>query len=253
MRGLVLVGDIHGEYRTLIWNITNRYKITNSDVVILGDFGVGFDKSLDSDYKRSEKKLIESDLMIYALRGNHDDPQYFTDEEKYSYPRLRFMEDYKVYTLGNNKTILPIGGANSIDIEDRLKNNQKFASMGSDKRCWWEGEDVTRIDLSTLPIRVNLILSHCAPLTFEPLISKPEMCPTYQYEKILETRKYLDTILNYTRADGWFYGHYHNHYSGFYSGIQWRCLDIMEFFQVPDKEIDNPQGEDKDEDKENKE
>ena len=97
MRGLVLVGDIHGEYRTLIWNITNRYKITNSDIVILGDFGVGFDKSLDGDYKRSEKKLIESDLMIYALRGNHDDPLYFTDEEKYSYPRLRFMEDYKVY------------------------------------------------------------------------------------------------------------------------------------------------------------
>lgn len=242
-RNLVLVGDIHGEYRTLVWKITNQYQMKDTDIVVLGDFGVGFDNTMTHNYKWSEKKLEDSGNMIYTLRGNHDDPLYFTDESKYSYPRLIFMEDYKLYTLGDDRVILPIGGANSIDIEDRLKNNQKWASMGSDRRCWWEDEDVKRVDPETLPLKVDIILSHESPLVFDPIPSRPDICPVYQYEKILSTRKYLSTIIDKTNTDNWFFGHYHTHLSGTYGKVLWRCLDIMEFYQAPEKKNNNPQGE----------
>ena len=243
-RKLILVGDIHGEYRTLIWKALTQYKITNADIVVLGDFGIGFDKSMSGDYAWSERRLEKADCVIYALRGNHDDPSYFTNMDKYSYPRLKFMEDYKTYTLGEDRVVLPIGGANSIDIEDRQKTNLKWEREKIDKKCWWPDEDVKRVDPSILPLKVDLILSHESPLVFDPIPSRPKLCPTYQYEKILETRRYLNTILDNVKTDSWFFGHYHTHLSGTYNEILWRGLDIMEFYTAPDKKNKNPQGED---------
>ena len=243
-RNLVLVGDIHGEYRTLIWKALTQKKIVGADIVVLGDFGVGFDNSLAGDYAWSERRLEKADCIVWALRGNHDDPSYFTPENPSPYPRLKFMEDYKTYTLGGDREVLIIGGANSVDIEDRQRMNKEYEEKGLKKRCWWEGEDVKRIDPDKLPLKVDIILSHESPLIFDPTPSRPESCPLYQYEKILATRKYLSGILDKVRTDSWFFGHYHKPLSGSYNGTLWRGLDIMELYQAPEKKNHNPQGED---------
>ena len=42
MRDLYFCGDIHGEFRTLVWTALEKYRIKNSDIIVLGDFGMGF-------------------------------------------------------------------------------------------------------------------------------------------------------------------------------------------------------------------
>ena len=52
------------------------------------------------------------------------------------------MEDHKIYNISGRK-IYTIGGANSTDIEDRLKDNE----VRKRKRklpCWWENEVIEK-------------------------------------------------------------------------------------------------------------
>lgn len=247
-RRLFFCGDIHGELSTLVWEITNKYEITNADVIILGDFGVGFDNGMDNLYTENAKKLEKADVTIWSIRGNHDDPKYFEDS-KYSYPRLKFIKDYEILNL-DGYTILPIGGAHSVDITYRLEENAKLERKGSEKRVWWEGESVKKIELSKLPTKVDIIISHTAPLTFDPIATRWSECPEGQYERILEERRYLDQVLNNVTTSYWYYGHYHESYSGYYSNVSWRCLNINELFEAKEKIERNPQGEIKDKDKE---
>lgn len=232
LRDLYFVGDVHGKYRELIFRATQKYKIEHADIIVLGDFGVGFNKKeyTIQEYNRSLKKLEKHDLCIHVLRGNHDNPEYFKDPLPLDFPRLHFLEDHKVYEICDRK-IYVVGGANSTDIVDRVKDKD-----------WWEGEDIIRVPESSLPRRVDIIATHTAPLTFEPVIMKFDETPVWQYEKILEERKYLGEILGNVKTDFWFYGHYHHYYSGTYNEVMYRCLPELEFFLAPEPKNNNPQG-----------
>ena len=245
MNDLYFCGDIHGDYKEFIWAITRRFGIRNSAVVVVGDFGVGFDNTMNDLYSWSSKRLEDTNNTIYVLRGNHDDPEYFKSEDKYSFPRLRFLEDHKVYTIAG-RTIYIIGGANSTDITYRLELNQKLAARGKDRRVWWEGEDLIK-KYDDLPTKVDIIATHTAPLSFAPVIKKYEETPLWQYQKILEERKYLDHVLTEVNAKYWIYGHYHSSYSGSFGNLLYRGLGIMEFYECPPIEDENPQGEIKEE------
>ena len=236
MRDLYFCGDIHGKFRELIFKATQKYKIEHSDIIVLGDFGVGFHKQeyYVQEYNRVLKKLEKYDLNIHVLRGNHDDPSYFTDKPKLDFPRLHFLVDHKVYEICGRKLYI-VGGANSTDIV-----------CGDFKRTegvdWWRDEDIKRIPVSDLPNKVDIILSHSAPISFEPVVKRFEETPLYQYEKILEERKYLSEILKNVVADYWFYGHYHHYYSGSYGELLYRCLPELEFYLAPEPKNHNPQG-----------
>lgn len=238
-RNLILCGDIHGEFKKLIWTAIERYKLKNADIVVLGDFGVGFDNKIQADYEEVEKRLEKNDLVVYALRGNHDDPSWFDGTKDYE--RLKFLKDYEIITLGDDLDILPIGGGNSVDVEWRMKENERLKAKN--KACWWEDEDVVKKDLSEIPKRVDLIISHEAPLLFEPIPMRMADCPLWQYDKILKTREYLKDIAIGVNCNYWFYGHYHKSMSGDFEETRWRCLGEMEFYQVPEKKQTNPQGE----------
>lgn len=241
-RDLYFCGDIHGDWKEFIWKALRQYQIREADIGILGDFGIGFDKTMPDLYRWAEKRLEAADVTVYVIRGNHDDPSYFTDTEKYSYPRLRFLEDHKVYEICGRK-IYTIGGACSNDIGWRLAMNETLASKGKDRRVWWPGEDVIQ-KRNDLPDKVDIIISHTAPLAFLPVIRKFPETPEWQYDKILEERRYLDYALKEINADYWYYGHFHDHYSGSYGDLLYRGLGIMEFIEAGDIINNNPQGED---------
>ena len=82
-----------------------------------------------------------------------------------------------------------------------------------------------------MPGRVDIIISHEAPLTFEPIISRYDETPEEQYKKILEGRKFLELVLKEVRCDRWYYGHYHHHYSGSYGEVLYKGLGIEEFYE----------------------
>ena len=229
-KDLYLVGDVHGKYRELVWKITGRYDIHDADVLVLGDFGVGFDQNLKREYPWSERRLKRNNVTIWAMRGNHDDPKYFTEEPIYNFPNLKFLVDWKRYKFGENREILVIGGACSIDKEYRIENID-----------WWEGEDVTRVP--DLPGKADIIISHEAPITFDPMPTRPDGLGKDQYGNILRSREYLQEVLESARPDYWFYGHYHKSYSGSWNSTVYRCLAELEFWQVQGGPISHsPQG-----------
>lgn len=242
-KDLILVGDVHGQYRELIYRLTKRYKIENAEVLVLGDFGIGFHKPgfMEDEYNWSKEKLEESDININVLRGNHDDPAYFKEPKPLDFERLHFLEDHKVYNLAG-RDVYVVGGANSVDIvyTDSLTGKEKRREEGVD---WWKDEDIVRINKNNLPIKVDIIATHTAPLSFDPITERLDQTPVEQYEKILEERRYLDEVLKNVNTDYWYYGHFHKTFSGSYGKILYKCLTPLEFYTAPEHKESNPQGE----------
>ena len=229
---LLICGDIHGKLRELVWKLKEQYNLSNTNVIIAGDFGVGFGgpNSMDVLYEKVFKKLEDSNITIYAVRGNHDDPSWFTGERDYE--RLKFLKDYETINI-NNLDILPIGGAISLDKDWRIKENEKEERKGSNKKYWWPDEDITRLDdISILPKKVDIIVSHEAPKMFQPIILRGNSQTLDSYENVLSDRKYLDTIAEQVNARYWFFGHYHNHYSGSIGQMMYRGLSELELYDV---------------------
>ena len=221
-RDTYFVGDIHGEFRTLIWKATEQYKLKDVDLIVLGDFGVGFDGTLKKDYQRASEKMEKYGIQVYTIRGNHDDPAYFEEDKqeelKELYPRITFIPDHKIFEV-NGKTIYPIGGGGSTDIIHRTPG-----------KSWWEGEYIKEIPIKDLPGKVDIIISHEAPLSFEPILTRFPETPEEQFLKIQEGRQYLDKVLREVTCSEWYYGHYHNYYSGSYGDVMYRGLGILEFY-----------------------
>lgn len=234
MRQLIFVGDIHGDLRELVWNLTIRRKITEADIIVAGDFGVGFsgkDREMDYLYSRVNKRLEKYDLVIYVVRGNHDNPSFFDGNHNF-YPRLVFLEDYKPIELCE-KIILPIGGGISIDQEIRKQKNLEYERFGSKKRLYWSNEDVRRVNIKELPKRVDIIVTHESPISFEPIIVKQDLgIETSLWNRILDSRRYLDTIKDNVNFKYWIHGHYHKSTSGSWNNAIYRGLDIKELFEI---------------------
>lgn len=238
-RMLIFSGDVHGLISGLVFRICDEMKLENTDCVVCGDFGIGFDNSWNNLYSKIEKKLKKHNNHIWVVRGNHDNPEYFVDESKYSKEYVTFMKDYKIYTIAG-VTILPIGGATSTD--------QKYRTEGKN---WWPDEKIKEVEIKTLPTKVDVIVSHQCPEIFDPIHTRFDDEDEDLYNSILSERKYLNNIAFNVIADYWYYGHHHEHYRGEYKGITWTCLGIddklkPEIVEYRPKDNPNPQGEEKD-------
>ena len=237
-RQLWICGDIHGELSNLVWKASRQLKIRNADILVVGDFGAGFGrpKSTDVAYAKVCAELNEKDICLYTIRGNHDDPAFF--DSSHDYERLHFLPDHHAIELCGKK-IYPIGGAVSTDIDlidplmrkSRRMQNNSLIRFGSSKRIWWPDEAPSKAP-ENLPETVDIIVSHEAPLSFEPPLMRETHVHDDTRQKVVESRRYLDFVLNTVRPSRWFYGHYHKHYEGHFQGTHYLCLDIAEMTQV---------------------
>lgn len=236
MRKLLVCGDIHGELRTLVWTLTEKLKYKDADVIVLGDFGVGFGKrqGLENSYFRVKKKLEKSNIKIWAIRGNHDDPDYFKGE--FVFPHLELLPDHVPVEI-NGFSVYPIGGGVSEDRDWRFKVNDKFKHFESSRRIWWEGEKIEKKYIPDLPIKVDIIVSHQAPISFKPICERSEKYSTELWNDILGERNYLEYVLREIRSGYWFYGHYHESFNGEDGETIYRGLGIMEVIEVEKREL----------------
>ena len=234
-RDLIFVGDIHGCFENIVWQITKRYQIKNADVVFCGDFGVGFgtQQGMTDLYNHVHPRLEEADIKLWALRGNHDDPSYF--DGGHNYPRLVFLQDHLPITLGNGWVVYPIGGAVSIDKLSRIDENKKYERYGSSKRIWWPGERIIK-KFTGLPSKVDIIATHEAPMGFEPIVINKGGLSGEIIDSIQAERDYLSWLLKEIKCKRWFHGHYHVSSSGEYLGVMYRGLGIDEIFMMPPKQ-----------------
>ncbi|PBC73856.1 metallophosphoesterase family protein [Fibrobacter intestinalis] len=235
---LWICGDIHGELSNLVWKASHQLKIRNADILVVGDFGAGFGrpKSMDVAYAKICTTLVENDICLYTIRGNHDDPSFF--DGSHDYERLHFLPDHRIVELCGKK-IYPIGGAVSTDIDlvdpltrkSRRMQNDALVKFGSSKRIWWPDEAPSKA-LENIPKTTDIIVSHEAPLSFEPSLTREAHVRDDTWQKVVESRRYLDDVLKAVLPPRWFYGHYHCHFEGNFQGTHYRCLDIAEMTQI---------------------
>lgn len=114
-KNVVVCGDIHGEFRTLVNKLCNQYRMEDTLLIVAGDCGFGFEKPgyYEQMYNRVVGRLRKANNWVVFVRGNHDDPSYF-NEEKISHRRWRTVPDYSVISACGH-AILCVGGAISID------------------------------------------------------------------------------------------------------------------------------------------
>lgn len=237
---LCVCGDIHGEFRTLMFNI-KRLGIENSVIIVAGDCGIGFEKELHymQLYNKICKTLETTNNLLLLVRGNHDDPTYF-DGTKIDFERMKCIPDYSVVVVAERKTLC-IGGAVSIDRTQRLE------TMRADKAkrpLYWENEAANFNSLAfeeLLDVPIDTVITHtcpsfCYPIAKSGIDSWLLKDATLQND-LDEERKLMDCIHERLIADNhplrsWYYAHFHQSNTEFIDNISYSLLNIMDIKQA---------------------
>lgn len=237
---VIVCGDIHGEFETLVFEI-NRCHITDVIMIVAGDCGFGFCRIgyYDTLYKQKlHNKLAKANVLLLMLRGNHDDPIYF-EKELINYPYMKTLPDYTiVHTVNHN--ILCIGGAVSQDRNFRISmmSIQEKGKMP----LWWTDEPFAfkSEELQVLEdehMLIDTVITHPAPSFCPPLVKGyfEHFCADDENlaEDVKREREGLNKVYEWLTLHGhplkkWYYGHYHQ--SGTYerNGTMFHMLNINE-------------------------
>lgn len=218
---LVFCGDIHGEFPTFFYNVTECVG-PNTLVVVCGDISFGFahQKYYLDNFKKYNKKLEEINSYVAFVRGNHDDPEYFNNlEEKcpqlfQGYPNIVIMRDFQMILteIGN---VLCYGGGRSIDRIYRVRGIS-----------WWEGEMPLEMTeefkefICDTTYEVDYVATHSSPTFCEPH-SKNGLKDWAMYDKKVLSdcdleRKRNSDLYDYLIIEAnkkikcWIYGHFHS-------------------------------------------
>ena len=177
--------------------------------------------------------LAELPITMFCIHGNHERrPESFGSYQETewhggmiyrepAFPSLLFAKDGEIYDIGGKRCIV-IGGAYSVDKAVRLANNWG----------WWSDEQPSaevkrRVEyrLDTEGWRVDIVLSHTAPLKYEPREVFLSCIDDSSVDK--STEVWLDAIEDRLDYDQWYCGHYHTNKS--IDKIRFLFEDFMEF------------------------
>lgn len=230
---IILIGDIHGYYLT-IKNIANNLNEDNILFIQVGDFGIGFESKNQELYKLRElnKFLKNKNNFLYAIRGNHDDPEYFNGE--YEFSNIVLLKDYSVLNI-NDQNFLFIGGSHSIDRLYRINRfkNDKIVS-------WWEDECIKKIDFSDINEKIDVIVSHNTPsfsfpTKLDDIVLYYAIKDSSLLNDIKEEREYLFDVYEHFKPKYWYYGHFHKYYNTNNEGCNFVLLNIDQYIEHKNK------------------
>lgn len=220
---IYVIGDIHGNFDFVKYKIRSLH-LSNCLIILCGDVGMGFQPELDKSKIAYLNKLLKiRSIYVVAIRGNHDDPNFFTDSELTS--NWLNVADYTVLNV-QDEHILCVGGGTSIDRSYRKANNWGY----------WENEKAIYQPKVEYPI--NVICSHISPSFCHPLVKgqvvdfyakdDPTLIQELDEERELMNRVYEDYKDTLTH---WYYGHYHVNYIEVINGVKFTLLGCEKFSQ----------------------
>lgn len=248
---VIVSGDIHGDFKGIVFKLCGQYGMKDTLLIVAGDCGFGFEMPgyYETVYNQVAGRLRKANNWVLFIRGNHDDPSYFS-EEKVSYKRWRCVPDYSIVRVcGHN--ILCVGGATSIDRDMRKEENARRREMGhAQTSVWWPNEppvyDEDAIAFIPVELPIDAVVSHTAPSFCElnshrGLQSWAAMDPEL-IDDVNRERKVMDQVFkalmdNEHPVERWYYGHFHQSWSGRREGVLFSMLDIEEFKEMPAKLI----------------
>ena len=222
MTDIYLLGDIHGDWKTLNKRI-QRVGADGGILLQLGDLGLGFPKMklrhgiwqqlgtaadirdpVHGDRFVDRREFAEH---FYFIRGNHDNPRECIHHPNYM---GNFGHKFGVFFVS--------GGASS----DR--------ALRQDGVDWWPDEEMSRAQLEmALDIYVELkpevVISHEAPSGL------PGSLYTH-HSPTSRTSQALGSMLSFHRPKQWFFGHHHKQWIYRAEGTEFRCLNINEMIKL---------------------
>lgn len=221
---ILVCGDLHGCFDFLLFKL-KLSKINNTAIIFAGDCGFGFEKKqyYINIYNKFKDVLIDNNIKLYFLRGNHDDKSYF-DGEMINFDNFILIPDYSVIQYENNENpynILCIGGAISIDRvwrkNEELRNGKKL--YWTDEIPVYEPEILNNIKKDG--INISIVVTHTSP-HFAPKTDKDELQSFIIYDNKLDKdldyeRSTLTQIYDHVIKNDnhpvkiWLYGHFHDH------------------------------------------
>lgn len=220
-----LLGDTHSTYET--YSIISTRVQEGTDIVILGDFGIGFglpSYALDNALSWLDKinKLCTNlNINAYFIAGNHDNTSPRIWDSKWS--NIFPIKNHAYATFPNGKKALLLGGAISIDRCLRKHNYDYWFDEGTSPI-----ENVEKCDIvfsHDCPEQFNHS-SHTIPTHWKNFHLKD---PTL-YDDCVKQRAIVGDIINRTRCKSIHYGHFHNNMTQMIDGVYARCVDINELY-----------------------
>ena len=165
---LFFLGDTHGNNMQIAGHLIKgkAERFESKAIVHVGDFGIGFETTLGEEYRKLDKlntRLMEHNVTLYVVRGNHDDPSWFDGTPFTVSGNIIFVQDHTLLTIklkdkGEPVKIYCNGGAVSVD---RTKGtyfvDEKFT-------CPSETE------LLEIPTDLDVIVTHNRPLGCYPSV-----------------------------------------------------------------------------------
>lgn len=216
----IITGDTHGQVVSRLGNITqNMDNIVPEEtaVIILGDAGLNY--YLNKTDRKNKQYSSNYGLRIYCVRGNHEarpqniEGMILVDDADVGgkvymegkFPLIRYFVDGGEYTI-DGKSMLVIGGAYSVDKYYRLaRANGGFSG-------WFEDEQLSAEERAEILARVknkryDLVLTHTAPITWEPTDLFLRGVDQSTVEKDMEY--WLKEVALSVCWGHWLFGHYH--------------------------------------------
>lgn len=195
---VAILGDIHQDTRYLD-EALYLAKSSGAEMMIqVGDFGFDF---RDSFIQSLISVTNRHKIPLYAIRGNHDDPHWFSQIMQFG--NVHLIPDGMTITIGS-KEVAFIGGAVSIDRRFREENI-----------TWWKNERVNPSVVkawSYTDQQADVLISHESPIVPSSL-GEPPMRITPDVElDCNEDRMWVSAAVEVLEVSEVYHGHYH-HYS----------------------------------------
>jgi calcineurin-like phosphoesterase family protein len=246
-KNVYFLGDTHGNHKQIKFLIKSR-KITDAVIFHVGDFGVGF-KTAERDIEDIEdlnEFLKEKNIIMYVIRGNHDNPIYFNGN--YIYDNIKLVEDYTVVEV-NNKKVLLVGGALSIDRAQRIRTNTEYIRIGREERFYWSTEVFVLDEEKLAEIKdIDIVVTHTSPSTvypsnvngYPPVVTQFKDGDENLLTDLDDERALLSKFWEIGKVNNkpthYYYGHFHssnvenvmNWMGGFSGTTKFTCLAIAE-------------------------
>ena len=177
---------------------------------------------------------------MVAIRGNHDDPDFFKGNHIYS--NLQLVEDYTMMEIYDKKYLF-VGGAISIDRKMRLHDMQNAAAYGSKKESYWFDEVFVLDEEKLKNINgIDVVVTHTAPtycypdnkLTFGYMVNEfaqydDQLIPDLKVERADITKMFDILHKNGNNISEHYYGHFHASHITMNGYTNHYLLNINEF------------------------
>lgn len=225
---MYIAGDMHGCFKWFKWALRNRIP-ENSICVQLGDFGLGFTtKENDLNILKEINEIAQKrNQKIYALAGNHDNPDFFSGD--YIFSNLELLPDYSFRTLEGKKCLF-VGGGISIDRCDRIEN----VSYWSDEEVFLDVDKIQECDI----LFTHVGGSNEYPRTFNQLVhywaeeENKKWSDNCLLSELRGEKQKIDKILELSKPKWHLFGHFHCSHFEEVNGIKTRIVNIEEIYNL---------------------